>query len=494
MISDDLDAVYGYGGDDYINVSNINDWVGIQLYGGSGNDMLVGDIHEHLSYLNEGTAIPTETEGAYLYGESGNDRIAGTLRNDVADGGYDHDDIRVLLGDDTVYGGPGNDFVDSGQGADILAGESGADRLLGGAGTDYLVGGDGSDWLYGDTNEGVVAAWDGDAERRVPYLNEVNYSLGPVNSGIVEWYYLADAPVTEVGDDVLIGGRGDDWLYGGGASDYLYGGGDQDVLQGEAGDDHLFGGDGDDWLWGDKWDESVEADGGVIDQYTYPSALVMFRWREHQDGVDVAGNDVMDGGAGIDVLYAGGGDDTLNGGIGNDWLYGGAGDDQYIVDAAWGIDVIDDEDGSDAIVFKSVVPADLFIGRTGDGIRFSDWTGENQVVVNGGLGRGGAGIDTILGGVGDDTIRLHNFTRNKIVEIIDGGVGVNVIAGTRANNTIDLSGTTVRNIDHIDAGEYIGRKFTIDRIAIMNQHTGFILERIFGRLGDGNHAPPKKTL
>ncbi len=36
--------------------------------------------------------------------------------------------------------------------------------------------------------------------------------------------------------------------------------------------------------------------------------------------------------------------------------------------------------------------------------------------------------------------------------MIDGGLGMNVIAGTGASNNIDLSGTTVSNIDHIDSG------------------------------------------
>ena len=61
-------------------------------------------------------------------------------------------------------------------------------------------------------------------------------------------------------------------------------------------------------------------------------------------------------------------------------------------------------------------------------------------------------MDTIQGGDGDDTIRLHQFNAANGVEAIDGGLGVNVIAGTRASDTIDLRGTTLSNIAYIDSG------------------------------------------
>ena len=47
---------------------------------------------------------------------------------------------------------------------------------------------------------------------------------------------------------------------------------------------------------------------------------------------------------------------------------------------------------------------------------------------------------------------MHNFSAADSVEAIDGGLGMNVIAGTGASNHIDLSGTTVSNIAYIDSG------------------------------------------
>jgi len=65
---------------------------------------------------------------------------------------------------------------------------------------------------------------------------------------------------------------------------------------------------------------------------------------------------------------------------------------------------------------------------------------------------GGDGYDTVLGGDGDDTVRVHSFSAEDSVEAIDGGAGLNILAGTGANDTLDLSATVLVNIDHIDAG------------------------------------------
>ncbi len=119
------------------------------------------------------------------------------------------------------------------------------------------------------------------------------------------------------------------------------------------------------------------------------------------------GADRIDGGSGNDTIDGGLGNDVIIGGAGSDTLSGGAGDDTFLIEGTDG--------GYDSF-------------------------------------DGGAGVDTILGGDGDDTIRLHTFSAASSVEAIDGGLGVNVIAGTGASNNIDLSGTTVSNIDHIDAG------------------------------------------
>ncbi len=123
--------------------------------------------------------------------------------------------------------------------------------------------------------------------------------------------------------------------------------------------------------------------------------------------VEGTAGEVISGTQMNDTLYGTSSNDTIIGGSGSDTLYGGDGDDTFLV---YGTD-------SSSDVFN-----------------------------------GGAGYDRVLGGQGDDTIRVSNFSGDNTVELIDGGAGINVIEGHSSVNTIDLSGTTLLNISHVDAG------------------------------------------
>ena len=74
--------------------------------------------------------------GDLLYGGSGNDVLIGGAGHDVLHGG---------TGDDILMGGSGNDTLHGGDGNDILFGGSGNDTLIGGKGDNILAGGDGND-------------------------------------------------------------------------------------------------------------------------------------------------------------------------------------------------------------------------------------------------------------------------------------------------------------------------------------------------------------
>ena len=65
---------------------------------------------------------------------------------------------------------------------------------------------------------------------------------------------------------------------------------------------------------------------------------------------------------------------------------------------------------------------------------------------------GDAGINAIQGGAGNDIIRVNNFSGAYTVEKIDGGLGINTLAGTQYNDSIDLSATELVNINSIDGG------------------------------------------
>ena len=119
-------------------------------------------------------------------------------------------------------------------------------------------------------------------------------------------------------------------------------------------------------------------------------------------------NDHLFGGAGNDIIRGHAGDDYLEGGPGQDSMDGGKDNDTFYIQ------------GTDT-------DYDIF--------------------------RGGPGTDTILGSNGDDTIRVHKFTGEDTVEVIDGGEGFDVIAGTDGADIIDLTGTSLISIERIEGGK-----------------------------------------
>ncbi|MDO8698897.1 MAG: calcium-binding protein, partial [Rhodoferax sp.] len=84
--------------------------------------------------------------------------------------------------------------------------------------------------------------------------------------------------------------------------------------------------------------------------------------------------------------------------------------------------------------------------------------GDDTFLVNGNDGsfdryQGDAGYDVILGGAGDDSIRMETYSGVFTVEKIDGGLGINLIKGDAYyGSTIDLSGTELVNIARIEGG------------------------------------------
>ncbi len=163
-------------------------------YGFAGSDVLIGEF-----LINR---------PASLYGGEGNDVLVGGWQADLIDGGP---------GDDILLGGTrtvdGADTLLGGQGADLLWGNFGSDSLSGGAGQDLLLG----DAYHFDNVPAAVFAVQAEWLSDRTYLERVanlkglgtgprlngNVALGPGTST------LADGAV-----DTLIGGPDEDWLIG----------------------------------------------------------------------------------------------------------------------------------------------------------------------------------------------------------------------------------------------------------------------------------------
>lgn len=130
-IAVDLDGVADDG-----EPGEADDLQGIEdIYGGEGDDVLVGDGNAN-----------------FLWGGGGADVVSGL-------GGPDR--VVGVGGSDTVNGNAGSDSVEGTRGDDTLRGGGGPDRLFGGRNADILDGGDGRDKIYGEHGNDTIWARDG---------------------------------------------------------------------------------------------------------------------------------------------------------------------------------------------------------------------------------------------------------------------------------------------------------------------------------------------
>jgi Ca2+-binding RTX toxin-like protein len=186
------------------------------------------------------------------------------------------------------------------------------------------------------------------------------------------------------------GGAGNDTLTGSAAADKIRGGAGNDQINGLDGKNDLAGGAGNDVIWGGAGSDKI--DGG-------------------------AGKDVIVGFAGNDILRGGAGNDTLSGFDGNDLIIGGSGND-----VAMG--------GGDN---------DTLIGGAGDDSLMGE-TGDDMLL-------GAAGKDTLLGAEGNDTLWGGNHGKKK-ADVIDGGIGENVILGVKPHGKMALKlGKLIKSFD-----------------------------------------------
>lgn len=227
------------------------------LYGGSGNDLLIaGGTSKTQAELqniinNNGSVSITDFESDNsqntLYGGMGDDLLVGDQGNDTMYGGGD---------DDTIYGGKGNDTI------------YGDDENNVYEGNDVIYGGDGNDTIYGGKGDDVIVAGSS------PITPEAIRSLAENNNLIANNFMSYEKFENKLyggeDSDVIIGDSGNDIIHGDGGKDYLYGGDGDDTIYGDDDDDYLNGGEGNDKLYGGEGNDTysfAENDGNdtIID-------------------------------------------------------------------------------------------------------------------------------------------------------------------------------------------------------------------------------------
>ena len=160
-----------------------SDSVLIEIDGGKGNDTLQGsNIQGDKITGGEGNDLISGLGGDdELFGGKGADEIWGGAGRDTIEGGDDADKLYGNDGEDILRGGAGDDIIDGGAGADRISGDGGADTLIGGGDNDQFFIGGGSDTVYGNQTDlsitGNRLATDGESDEVVVYGNQNDYAV-----------------------------------------------------------------------------------------------------------------------------------------------------------------------------------------------------------------------------------------------------------------------------------------------------------------------------
>lgn len=458
------DALVGEGSDDLID-------------GGEGDDYLYGDWANWQAQAYADPAAKTGNDT--LYGGAGNDQLMGNSGDDVLDGGEGSD---KLFGDSYAsnqFTGEGDDVLDGGAGDDFLYAGMGDDTLIGGTGNDYLGGGEGDDSYQFSAGSGVDVLDDTEG------TTTLRLAAAPIktvigNSETVMYLsedgshriHLAASTFKNIAQ-VFVGGASyklkvtiaDDAVQGIApmAGDQTY-----TLSDTYAGNAVLYDAEGrNDLVFGDSWQSSdgyLDVELGTEGSYTFvqatnPSPHVGFnlkaaavsavnhatlasgvtaniRIATQSNLTDIAntlygfdGDDVLYGFGGNDTLYGRSGNDTLDGGDGADRLFGGDGDD---------------------ILRGGAGHQDFLYGDAGDDIFYLN-----------------SGEDIAFGGEGDDTFTA---AANSYV-YAKGEAGADTFIVNSSNNSF-FQITDQR----FDEGDEIQLDFNVDRLHLTAKSIGVIAE------------------
>ena len=348
---------------------------GDELFGGGGDDVLVGD-NANLRDLLGGETSPITAPyrgsvGTYVELFDLVNPVADSFGKDKLFGGFGVDWLFGQSGDDlALRGGPDDDIVEGGPGDDTIYGDDGSDLLVGGSSSSGVVSllrdgtgiADGDDTMHGDQGADAKDGPDlmaGDNARlnpgSPPVLFDVN-STDPLVSG-------GDTMFGDGYIDTMFGQSGNDTMFGDDVSpievmplasippspppppaagpDYMEGNAGADTMYGHAGDDVMLGGSStagviDDNVGGvgDTMHGGSGTDMMVGDNASVPFAgsaapiqLFDVATTIHARTPLTSGDDTMSGDEDDDLMFGQGGDDTMFGGDGGDYMEGNDGQD-----------------------------------------------------------------------------------------------------------------------------------------------------------------------
>ena len=463
-----LMQVFGQGGNDTIALDESNGALpAAQLFGGAGNDTLIGG-----------------SGGDMLFGGSGNDILLGKGGNALLFGGAGNDTLIGGTGDDQVFGEAGNDLMiwNPGEGSDLFEGGDGTDtaQVNGGNGAEnFTITANGSRVRFDRVSPAPFSLDIGTTENLVVNANGGDDVITAGN-GLADLIHLTiDGGA---GNDTIIGGDGNDTLLGGDGNDTVTGGRGNDTAQLGSGDDTFIWnpGDGSDVVDGQDGTDTLLFNGANVAETIDISAnggrarftrdvanivmdldnveQIQFNALGGADKITVnnlAATDVKQ--VAINLGAPGGGGDgaadqvTVNGTGGNDQInVGGTGTSVAVTGLGAQVD-IDGAEAGDLLTINA--------GNGNDTINASGLAaGVIGLTIDGGAGNdtivGGQGADTLIGGDGNDTVTggrgndVALLGNGNDTFIWNPGDGSDIVEGQAGTDTLVFNGSNApENMD-----------------------------------------------
>ncbi|PUE10949.1 hypothetical protein B9Z51_00980 [Limnohabitans sp. T6-5] len=440
-----------------------------RVWGTAGNDVFIGGDVSHTTDA-QGNRI-TEV----FRGNGGND----TIQGDAGDF-FTIADYSSNTGAQAVSANLGTGIVSDGWGStDVLVN---VDGVVGGAGHDVISGGSQSR----DASGFFFELLRGNAGNDTLNGNNANTGGSYASSDRADYSTSTAAVTVNLATGVAQDGMGGtdtlidiDQVYGGSGNDWIVGSNDRDVLDGGAGNDTLDGGTNSDNVR--YWQSTA----GVIVNLS-ATALVVNGATAKVTGltglVTVAGGTAMDGMGGVDTLIN---IENIQGSNYNDYLRGS--DDVNVRQFYTGFAGNDTIDGGAGIDIVTFVDTPLSMGGVNVTLAstLADKKGGVDTLINIEGISGTRSNDTIVGNSGDNWLRGDGGS-----DILDGGAGndwvfssgdpagvnINLTTGLAvdgwggANNVLGLGGTdTLKNIENAEGSDF---NDVITGSAINNQLVG----------------------
>ncbi|TAL36899.1 MAG: calcium-binding protein [Alphaproteobacteria bacterium] len=457
-----IDALIGLGGNDTLD-------------GGTGADVMTGGLGDDYYFADNSLDKAVELLGG------GHDTVEATASYVL--GAYVDD---LLLAGSSDINGTGNTL------ANVIAGNSGDNTLSGGVGADTMIGNGGDDTFFVDNAGDTVTASSGND---TVIVTRTNASLvTPITIHTADFTSVENLKVTGTGLFNLEGDSGDNILTGNGSVNILTGFGGHDTLDGGLGADTMIGGNNDDTYILDSAGDTITDTGGTdtlivkLGSGTYTLGadfenLTLFGIAS----ANITGND------GVNILTGSTGNNTLDGGLGADSMIGGLGNDTYIIDDAGDTVTEDSAGGTDSI--KSSLSFDLNadggnvekltlaalagnIDGTGNALTNIITGNEGNNTLDGGLG---TGIDTLIGGTGDDTYLVDLVKVSGIVKLMalitevagaPGGIDTLVVRSGDLALTTAINGGLSTNLENLDISQTGSNLLNLTGNASNNTLTG----------------------